>query len=69
MKFVLWDRTEISQKKKKKEEVQTFQKHIKSHLMLPPIVAVPGCQLDHIWNELQSRIGRLTCDPNLEAGR
>jgi hypothetical protein len=32
-------------------------------------VAIPGCQLDYIWNELQSRIGRLTCDPNLEAGR
>jgi hypothetical protein len=33
------------------------------------VVAIPGCQLDYIWNELQSRIGRLTSDPNLEAGR
>ena len=30
-------------------------------------MAILGCQLDYIWNELQSRIGRLTCDPNLEA--
>jgi hypothetical protein len=28
-----------------------------------------GCQLDYIWNELQSRIGRLISDPNLEARR
>ena len=33
------------------------------------VVAIPGCQLDYIWNELQSRIGRLTYDPNLEAQR
>ena len=33
------------------------------------VMAIPGCQLDYIWNELQSRIGRLTCDPDLEAGR
>ena len=33
------------------------------------VVTIPGCQLDYIWNELQSKIGRLTCDPNLEAGR
>jgi hypothetical protein len=32
-------------------------------------VAIPGCQLDYIWNELQSRIGRLTSDPYLEAWR
>jgi hypothetical protein len=30
-------------------------------------LATPSCQLDYIWNELQSRIGRLTSDPNLEA--
>ena len=35
----------------------------------PPVVAIPGCQLDYIWNELQSRIGRLTSDPYLEAWR
>jgi hypothetical protein len=33
------------------------------------VVAIPGCQIAYIWNELQSRIGRLTSDPNLEAGR
>ena len=33
------------------------------------LVAIPGCQLDYIWNELQSRIGRLTSDPYLEAWR
>jgi hypothetical protein len=33
------------------------------------VMAIPGCQLDDIWNELQSKIGRLTCDPNLEVGR
>ena len=33
------------------------------------VVAIPGCQLDYIWNELQPRIGRLTWDPDLEAGR
>ena len=30
-------------------------------------MAIPGCQIDYIWNELQSRIGWLTSDPNLEA--
>jgi hypothetical protein len=38
-------------------------------MVLSLVVAIPGCQLDYIWNELQSRIGRLTSDPNLEAGR
>jgi hypothetical protein len=33
------------------------------------LVAIPGCQLDYIWNELKPRIGKLTCDPNVEAGR
>ena len=33
------------------------------------VVAIPGCQLDNIWNELQSVIGRLTSDPYLEAWR
>jgi hypothetical protein len=32
-------------------------------------MAIPGCQLDYIQNELQSRIGRLTYGPDLEAGR
>jgi hypothetical protein len=36
---------------------------------LPAVVAIPGCQLDNIWNELQSGIGRLTSDPYLEAWR
>jgi hypothetical protein len=34
-----------------------------------PVVVIPDCQLDYIWNELQSRIGKLTSDPYLEAGR
>ena len=33
------------------------------------VVAIPGCQLDNIWNELQSGIGRLISDPYLEAWR
>jgi hypothetical protein len=33
------------------------------------VVAIPGCQLDYSWNELQSGIGRLTSDPYLEAWR
>jgi hypothetical protein len=37
------------------------------HLVL--VVAISSCKLDYMWNELQSRIERLTCDPNLEAGR
>jgi hypothetical protein len=33
------------------------------------VVAIPGSQLDYIWNVLQSRIGRLISDPNLEDER
>jgi hypothetical protein len=33
------------------------------------VTAILSCQLDNIWNELQSRNGRHTCDPDLEAGR
>ena len=33
------------------------------------VMAILGCQLDYIWNELQSRNGGHTCDPDLEAGR
>ena len=32
-------------------------------------MAIPGCQLDNIWNELQSRNGGHTCDPDLKAGK
>ena len=32
-------------------------------------MTIPGCQLDCIWNELWSGIGRLTCDPDLQSGR
>jgi hypothetical protein len=32
-------------------------------------MAIPGCQVDYIWNELQSRFGGLTCDPDPEVGR
>ena len=34
------------------------------------VMAIPGCQLDYIWNELQSRIGKLSpVSSHLEAGR
>jgi hypothetical protein len=29
-------------------------------------LAIPGFQLDYIWNELQSRNDGHTCDPDLE---
>lgn len=32
-------------------------------------MAVPGCQLDYIWNELQFGIRGLTCGPDLEVRR
>jgi hypothetical protein len=37
--------------------------------LIETVVAIPGCQLDNIWNELQSGIRRLTSDPYLEAWR
>jgi hypothetical protein len=33
------------------------------------VKTIPGCQLDYIWNELQSRNGGHTCGPYLMAGR
>ena len=33
------------------------------------VMAIPDCQHGYIWNELQSRIGGHTCDPDLEDGR
>jgi hypothetical protein len=30
------------------------------------VMAIPDCQLDYIWNELQSINGGNTCDPDLE---
>ena len=33
------------------------------------VMAILDCQLDCTWNELQSRKGEHTYDPNLEAGR
>jgi hypothetical protein len=32
------------------------------------VMAIPGCQLDYIWNELQSRNGEHICDPALDMG-
>jgi hypothetical protein len=46
---------------------ELFQYYTK--IILVSVVAIPGCQLDYIWNELQSGIGRLTSDPYLEAWR
>jgi hypothetical protein len=40
-----------------------------SDILKVTVMAVPGCQLDYIWNDLQFTIGRLTSDPDLEAGR
>jgi hypothetical protein len=56
----------------KKTEEETFSGHREERVLQrerESVVAVPGCQLDYICNELQSRIGRLTSDPNLETGR
>ena len=33
------------------------------------VMAIPDCQLDFTWNELQARIEGLPCDPDLEAIR
>jgi hypothetical protein len=41
----------------------------RQHNQIAIVVAIPGCQLDNIWNELQFGIGRLTSDPYLEAWR
>jgi hypothetical protein len=38
-------------------------------LLIIIVMAIPGCQLDYIWNELQFRIGGLPYDPDLEGGR
>lgn len=35
----------------------------------PLVMALSGCQLDCIWNELQDRNGRHACDSDLEARR
>ena len=40
-----------------------------AHCYYNSAMTIPDCQLDYIWNELQSRIGWLTCHPELEAGR
>jgi hypothetical protein len=45
------------------------REHLPHSSPYPFIMAIPGCQLDNIWDELQSRAGGLTCDPDLEAGR
>ena len=33
------------------------------------VTTIPGCQLDYIWNELQSRNGGHTCDLDCKSGR
>jgi hypothetical protein len=35
----------------------------------PGVMVILGYQLDYIWNELQSRNGGHTFDPNSKAGR
>jgi hypothetical protein len=34
-------------------------------LVVDVVMDIPSCQLDCIWNELQSRTGGHTCDPDL----
>jgi hypothetical protein len=41
----------------------------KHAFLVGSVMAIPGCHLDYTWNELQSRIGGLTCDPDREARR
>jgi hypothetical protein len=50
-------------------EEKEIKKQVSINRALVIVVAIPGCQLDNIWNELQSGIGRLTSDPYLEAWR
>jgi hypothetical protein len=33
------------------------------------VVVITGCHLDYIWNDLQSRIEKFTCDLDLETGK
>jgi hypothetical protein len=33
------------------------------------VMAILGCQLNYIWNKLQSRNGGHNCDPDLKAER
>jgi hypothetical protein len=51
------------------DNVLTYNKDTCSTMFIAAIMAIPSCQLEYIWNELQSRIGRLTSDPYLEAWR
>jgi hypothetical protein len=44
--------------------VLIFRMYTDAHKCIAAVVAIPSRQLDYIWNELQSRIGRLTSDPN-----
>jgi hypothetical protein len=37
--------------------------------VIQAVVANPGCQLDYIWNELQSRILGHPCESNPESRR
>jgi hypothetical protein len=51
---------------------QTYSWELQGSILIfniPVVIAIPGCQLDYIWNELQSRNRGHTCDPDLEAGR
>ena len=33
------------------------------------VIVIPSCQLDYIWNELQSKDGGHICPHDLEVGR
>lgn len=47
----------------------TFQQCLESHHELGECEVVHDWQLDCVWNQLQSRNGGHTLDPDLEAGR
>jgi hypothetical protein len=49
------------------KETKLKQEKPKFYLLI--VMAIPGCHLDYIWNELQSRNGGHTCDPDLKAVR
>ncbi|KAM7320253.1 hypothetical protein ACRRTK_020696 [Alexandromys fortis] len=46
---------------------RTFYLATKNNEIMPFVLAIPGCQLDSIWNELQAGNGGYTCDLDLES--
>jgi hypothetical protein len=52
------------QRNKQKAMTQTLQKECKGS-----VPGIPGCHLDYIWNELESRNRGHAYDPDFEAER